>query len=797
VSIKLNSGALADQLSQPILDRIWNQAWSKYSANNYLVDTASYIVFTDGTNYYAKNGSTGIIEYSDVDASKVIQYAVDNAKDIIVVKEVSIPAGLHIKVPIIHIDGDYAIYTPKGIVLSPDVYRRMVLYIRDRPVNLVNGEVFAYSNILFDRGWIRINKGGYLRSRSRLYTAEMPWRSDAVDVGGWCWVDHPNILYAGGYIFLTYVGVTETAINTFASMIAKIDPSTGSVSTYVLWDGVDDDHATSILDVLPDGRLVVATAKHGGTVIRVAISNNPYDISSWTVKDIDLSGKLVKNNVTYPVPVVLSNTIYIFFRDGSAGNSIWRYIYSTDGGVTWSDPITFLTPPSDVPSIYVFLTRIGNKVFFTSNLAFGGSDAPKKNVYFFYFDGSAFFRVNGTKIADAGISFTPDQADKVFDSDAQGFYGAWSYDVYADINGNPIMAFAVFKKVGDNLYQHFYYVARWDGTMWVVNQVADKGELHPIIGAREFLYSGGIWIMRSDPSKVVLSRKRGMGWGIEVRDLSGNLINIVKEPEDLYEMNIHPIEDNGYIFWMSGAYAEKNVLQTYILSNTPISTKPRTILMYNRDFVLASWFTMEPDMDKNMRHIIIDLGYYTIRLNNKKLEIAVWGTNLVTPTELPVGEQHALLEYRDAWLYAYVNGSLYSYSYRNFSTISSNAGWSLEIGYRSGATPPEWWGRVRDIVLIYGRVGKATKLALYNARFYGGIVVPELSVNKGVATIPAGSTRVTVLHNLTRTPSKFQITPLGQPPSKLWVENITTTSFDIVTDTAPTSDLNVSWYAEV
>jgi hypothetical protein len=69
--------------------------------------------------------------------------------------------------------------------------------------------------------------------------------------------------------------------------------------------------------------------------------------------------------------------------------------------------------------------------------------------------------------------------------------------------------------------------------------------------------------------------------------------------------------------------------------------------------------------------------------------------------------------------------------------------------------------------------------------------------NTGVATIPAGSTRVTVSHGLASTPTKFLITPLGQPPGKLWVENITSTSFDIVTDTAPASDLNVSWYAEV
>jgi hypothetical protein len=67
----------------------------------------------------------------------------------------------------------------------------------------------------------------------------------------------------------------------------------------------------------------------------------------------------------------------------------------------------------------------------------------------------------------------------------------------------------------------------------------------------------------------------------------------------------------------------------------------------------------------------------------------------------------------------------------------------------------------------------------------------------GVATIPAGSVRVTVSHGLAMTPSKFQVTPLAQPPGKLWVENITSTSFDIVTDTAPTADLKVAWHAEV
>ena len=41
--------------------------------------SVSYVVFTDGSRYYAKKSDTGEAEYSDADASNVIQYAISNA----------------------------------------------------------------------------------------------------------------------------------------------------------------------------------------------------------------------------------------------------------------------------------------------------------------------------------------------------------------------------------------------------------------------------------------------------------------------------------------------------------------------------------------------------------------------------------------------------------------------------------------------------------------------------------------------------------------------------------------------
>ena len=95
---------------------------------------------------------------------------------------------------------------------------------------------------------------------------------------------------------------------------------------------------------------------------------------------------------------------------------------------------------------------------------------------------------------------------------------------------------------------------------------------------------------------------------------------------------------------------------------------------------------------------------------------------------------------------------------------------------------------------IYVEAGSQPRLV--NCRFLNVNTNTEYrSENRGVVTIAAGSTRVTVSHELVAAPSKVLVTPYGN--AKIWVENITSTSFDIVTDTAPSSNLNIAWYAEV
>ena len=65
----------------------------------------------------------------------------------------------------------------------------------------------------------------------------------------------------------------------------------------------------------------------------------------------------------------------------------------------------------------------------------------------------------------------------------------------------------------------------------------------------------------------------------------------------------------------------------------------------------------------------------------------------------------------------------------------------------------------------------------------------------GVVLLPANSNRVRVLHGLVKKPVKIMLTP--QSNIRVWVENITEKSFDIVAETPPASNIFISWYAEL
>jgi len=100
-------------------------------------------------------------------------------------------------------------------------------------------------------------------------------------------------------------------------------------------------------------------------------------------------------------------------------------------------------------------------------------------------------------------------------------------------------------------------------------------------------------------------------------------------------------------------------------------------------------------------------------------------------------------------------------------------------------------------IIIQNVVTGNTGAQLYNAGTNTIIKgnIGYFTEKSGIATLSSGSTRTTVTHGLSATPTKVLVTPYGN--IKVWVENITSTSFDIVTDASPSQNITVAWYAEV
>jgi hypothetical protein len=110
----INSGTLADRPAVGnaddyywatdvyILYRDTGAAWEIVAEH---VETASYVVWSDGTTWYAKNGTTGQMDFNGVDAATVINSALAAGghkvtllmhEDWAITTTLSVPAGVHL-----------------------------------------------------------------------------------------------------------------------------------------------------------------------------------------------------------------------------------------------------------------------------------------------------------------------------------------------------------------------------------------------------------------------------------------------------------------------------------------------------------------------------------------------------------------------------------------------------------------------------------------------------------------------------------------------------------------------------
>jgi len=234
--------------------------------------------------------------------------------------------------------------------------------------------------------------------------------------------------------------------------------------TGITWD---DDHGAPAIAIDKNGYIHIFYGSHS-TPLLYQRSIYPEDIRYWTKPAV------IDNITTYPLVFVTNdNKIFVFYRgvDKSPFNSsqlvaVEKFVYSTDGGNSWSSPKTLINfggcrEPRSLfyggldCGIYHIGVALGNEKINQSihiawsyydekptlsdygKVLFGFGYGIRRNVYYAVSrDGGVTWTTSNGRVLNLPI--TIDEAEKVYDSGLNFTHG---YDLKLDEKNNPYILF--------------------------------------------------------------------------------------------------------------------------------------------------------------------------------------------------------------------------------------------------------------------------------------------------------------------------------------------------------------------
>ncbi|CAG4988462.1 hypothetical protein DYBT9275_00086 [Dyadobacter sp. CECT 9275] len=387
--------------------------------------------------------------------------------------------------------------------------------------------------------------------------------------GAWCWFSDPRAIYTSnknGQI------VTGWVTKTGDILAASLDLKSGKVISKVLYTQLEiDDHDNPAFLQLPNNRILAQYTWHGGSKNGMGVIQNttlqPWDITTFSDSLVfkpqtpALLEKFKRETYTYANPFMLSGENNKIFSFGRWVGFKPNLITSTDNGKTWSDPMVVITSKelntNNRPYVKYYSdgkSRI--HLIFTD----GHPNAePLNSVYYCYYEKGAFWRADGSKIANMDqLPFHPSDASIVYKATAETGK-AWIFDIVPDRKGRPVVAYTRYP----TNQQHQYYYAVWDGQKWNDNHLTDSGKWFPQTPEgkkeREENYSGGLTIDPLDPSVVYFSHEVNNVFEIskgETRDL-GKSWKITPITRNSEFDNVRPViprykkkGDKNVLLWM-------------------------------------------------------------------------------------------------------------------------------------------------------------------------------------------------------------------------------------------------------
>ena len=364
--------------------------------------------------------------------------------------------------------------------------------------------------------------------------------------GSWCWFSDPRSVYFEGQYKCTYTGWIDSQGNI---IISSYNRETGVQKTHKLWSHFQrDDHDAPSISIDKKGYISVFFEQHARkTPIYLMRSKNPEDISAWedpqelkvndTAKYPDVNSSYTYCNVVRLADE--NDKMFIFWRGLDFKPSVST---SVDNGRTWSMGKYAFMPPR----IYK-MRRPYTKVYSDgkNTIHFTETDGHPRNektnsVYYYAYKKGAYYRADGTKIKDFKDSpVMLDEADKVYDATVSGMK-AWVWDVAADAEGHPIIAYVKFP----NDTTHIYCRATWTGKKWVNETLVNSGrwflKTPKNATTHEVNYSGGMIIDKENPETMYLSVCRKGVFEIEKWTKKGRKWNVTAITKNSTKDNIRP-----------------------------------------------------------------------------------------------------------------------------------------------------------------------------------------------------------------------------------------------------------------
>ncbi|MDQ3439484.1 MAG: BNR repeat-containing protein [Planctomycetota bacterium] len=327
------------------------------------------------------------------------------------------------------------------------------------------------------------------------------------DNGAWSWFEDERAIIDNGRIIVSSIangGGVNGAARAGDVDVVSFDLATRRANRSLLSKIQADDHNTAALLKRPDGRYLAAYSNHGSdTLTRYRISTNPGDTTAWQpVQTFNNGAGTTYSNLFH---LSAENKTYNFTRTNGFDPN---WLVSSNQGDTWSYGGWLVKDPAGSSGTRPYVKYASNDV---DKVYFITSEGHPRNVnnslYAGYFAAGNIYQMNGTLVGPAGNTLATAQSltnlTPVFAAQAETAGNrtrAWTTDLAVDASGNPYGVFTTRVNPGTN--DHRFHYAKWTGTAWAVNELAQAG---PGLYIGEDDYTGLVAMDPNDANTLYMS----------------------------------------------------------------------------------------------------------------------------------------------------------------------------------------------------------------------------------------------------------------------------------------------------